>query len=57
MEFTPADLILRRRVAPSRKMDAGTISVVAVLRDADLRSAPQDEADDADMIRTSETLN
>jgi hypothetical protein len=44
MEFKPVDLILRRRVAPSRRMDAG-ISVVAVLRDADLRSAPQDEAD------------
>jgi enamine deaminase RidA (YjgF/YER057c/UK114 family) len=28
---------------PSRRMAAGTASPVAVLRDADLRSAPQDE--------------
>jgi hypothetical protein len=31
---TPTDLILRRREAPSRRMAAGTISLVAVLRDA-----------------------
>jgi hypothetical protein len=40
-----ASLILRRRVAPSRRTLAATISLVAILRDADLRSAPQDEAD------------
>jgi hypothetical protein len=34
MELIPTDLILRRREAPSRRMAAGTISLVAVLRDA-----------------------
>jgi hypothetical protein len=34
MELKPKDLILRRREAPSRRMAAGTISLVAVLRDA-----------------------
>jgi hypothetical protein len=38
-------------------MAAGTASPVAVHRDADLRSAPQDEVmDGIDMIRTSKTL-
>jgi hypothetical protein len=44
MELQPTDLILRRREAPSRRMAAGTISLVAVLRDARKR-APQDEVD------------
>jgi len=35
-------------------MAAGTASPVAVLRDADLRSAPQDEV--VEMIRISETF-
>jgi hypothetical protein len=30
----PTDLILRRREAPSRRMAAGSVSLVAVLRDA-----------------------
>src|SRR6202171_4495627 len=34
MELKPTDLILRRRVAPSRRMAAGSLSLVAVLRDA-----------------------
>jgi hypothetical protein len=34
MELIPTDLILRRREAPSRRMAAGTLSLVAVLRDA-----------------------
>jgi hypothetical protein len=34
MELKPEDLILRRREAPSRRMAAGTLSLVAVLRDA-----------------------
>jgi hypothetical protein len=34
MELRPTNLILRRREAPSRRMAAGTISLVAVLRDA-----------------------
>jgi hypothetical protein len=33
MELKPRDLILRRREAPFRRMAAGTISLVAVLRD------------------------
>ena len=44
MELKPTDLILRRREAPSRRMAAGTISLVAVLRDARKR-APQDEVE------------
>ncbi|MGA6967180.1 MAG: hypothetical protein WBZ51_26650, partial [Xanthobacteraceae bacterium] len=49
MELKPTDLILRssaRLVArrASRRMAAGTISLVAVLRDARKR-APQDEVD------------
>jgi hypothetical protein len=55
MELKPTDLILRRREAPSRRMAAGTISLVAVLRDARKR-APQDEVDRCgDTIRNSET--
>jgi hypothetical protein len=34
MEIKPTDLILRRREAPSRRMAAGSVSLVAVLRDA-----------------------
>jgi hypothetical protein len=34
MERKPTDLILRRREAPSRRMAAGSVSLVAVLRDA-----------------------
>jgi hypothetical protein len=34
MELKPTDLILRRREAPSRRMAAGSVSFVAVLRDA-----------------------
>jgi hypothetical protein len=34
MELKPTDLILRRREAPSRRMAAGSVSLVAVLRDA-----------------------
>jgi hypothetical protein len=33
-ELKPTDLILRRREAPSRRMAAGSVSLVAVLRDA-----------------------
>jgi hypothetical protein len=44
-ELKPSDLILRRRAAPSRRKMLGMTSLVAVLRDADPRSAPQDEAD------------
>jgi hypothetical protein len=52
------DLILRRRVAPSRRMDAGTISVVAVFETPTFgRLLRTRLMDDADMIRTSETLN
>ena len=54
MELKLTDLILRRRTdlgftrdrhikyAPSRRMAAGSVSLVAVLRDA-RRRAPQDE--------------
>jgi putative transcriptional regulator len=43
MELKPTDLILRRREAPSRRMAAGSVSLVAVLRDArnPSRRAPQ----------------
>jgi hypothetical protein len=34
MELKPTDLILRRREAPSRRMAAGSVSLLAVLRDA-----------------------
>jgi hypothetical protein len=34
MELKPTDLILRRREAPSRRMAAGSVWLVAVLRDA-----------------------
>jgi hypothetical protein len=34
MELIAKDLILRRREAPSRRMAAGSVSLVAVLRDA-----------------------
>jgi hypothetical protein len=34
MDLKPIDLILRRRKAPSRRMAAGWVSLVAVLRDA-----------------------
>src|SRR6266446_265994 len=34
MELKPTDLILRRREAPSRRMAASSVSLVAVLRDA-----------------------
>ena len=34
MKLKPTDLILRRREAPSRRMAAGSVSLVAVLRDA-----------------------
>jgi hypothetical protein len=34
MKLKPTNLILRRREAPSRRMAAGSVSVVAVLRDA-----------------------
>src|SRR4051794_39202630 len=39
---TTRDLILRRREAPSRRMAANSV-LVAILRDAGLRPAPQDE--------------
>ncbi len=42
------------RSTASRRMDAGTISPVAVLRDARKGRAPLDEV--IDMIRTSETM-
>ena len=38
MELKPTDLILRRREGPSQRMAAGTISLVAVLRDARKRA-------------------
>jgi putative transcriptional regulator len=43
MELKPTDLILRRREAPSRRMAAGSVSLVAVLRGArnPSRRAPQ----------------
>src|SRR5580700_2371302 len=43
MELKLTDLILRRREAPSRRMAAGSVSLVAVLRDArnPSRRAPQ----------------
>jgi hypothetical protein len=44
-EFNSTDLIRRRRAAAARRMGAGHDLVVAVLRDADLRSAPQAAAD------------
>src|ERR1700694_5895605 len=34
MELKPTDLILRRREAPSRRMAVGSVSLLAVLRDA-----------------------
>jgi hypothetical protein len=34
MELKPPDLILRRREAPSRRMAVGSVSLLAVLRDA-----------------------
>jgi hypothetical protein len=34
MELKPTDLDLRRREAPSRRMAVGSVSFVAVLRDA-----------------------
>jgi hypothetical protein len=45
MELKPTDLILRRREAPSRRMAAGSVSLVAVLRDARKSALPQDEVD------------
>jgi hypothetical protein len=44
-EFNSTDLIRRRRAAAARRMGAGHDLVVTVLRDADLRSAPQAAAD------------
>jgi hypothetical protein len=43
MGLKPTDLILRRREAPSRRIAAGSVSLVAVLRDArnPSRLAPQ----------------
>jgi len=55
-ETKSTDLILRRRVAPSRRIDSGH-DLAAVLRDADLRSPPQTRLmDNVDTTRTSETL-
>jgi len=52
----PVNLVLRRRVAPSRRIDSGH-DLAAVLRDADLRSPPQTRLmDNVDTTRTSETL-
>ena len=57
MELKPTDLILRRREAPSRRMAAGTISLVAVLRDARKSALLRTRLmADIDMIRTTETL-
>jgi hypothetical protein len=57
MKFEPTDLILRRRVAPSR-MDGGTISLVAALRDARKSALLRTRLmDDIDMIQTSEILH
>ena len=56
MELKPTDLILRRREAPSRRMAAGSVSLVAVLARRAQERAPKDEVDACvDMIRTSET--
>jgi hypothetical protein len=56
MELKAADLILRRREAPSRRMAAGSVSLVAVLRDARKSALLQDEVQRCvDMIGTSET--
>jgi hypothetical protein len=72
MELKPTDLILRHRLEglilrssargfarrASRRMAAGSVSLVAVLRDArnPSRRALQDEVECCvDMIRTSET--
>jgi hypothetical protein len=44
-EFKSTDLILRSAEGASRRMAAGTISRVAVLRDAREERAPQDEVD------------
>jgi hypothetical protein len=60
------DLMLRRRVAPSRSMEAGATSLAAVLRDAcnavkppqtaklPALHAPQDQ--DLAVVRSKETL-
>jgi hypothetical protein len=56
MEPKPTDLILRRREAPSRRMAAGSVSLVAVLRDARTSALLRTRLIDAsNMIRTSET--
>jgi hypothetical protein len=56
MERKPTDLILRRREAPSRRMAAGSVSLVAVLRDARKSALLRTRSIEAvDMIRTSET--
>jgi hypothetical protein len=52
MELKPTGLILRRREAPSRRMAAGSVSLVAGLRDA-RKGALRTRC--VDMIRTSET--
>jgi hypothetical protein len=57
MQSQSTDLILRSRAKHGvSKDEAGTISPVAVLRDAHTGHAPQNEVDDVDMIRTSETM-
>jgi hypothetical protein len=56
MELKPADLILRRREAPSRRMAAGSVSLVAVLRDARKSALLRTRFNDVSiMIGTSET--
>jgi hypothetical protein len=57
MEFKPTDLILRSApLRASRRMAAGTISLVAALRDGALRLLRTRLTNDVDVIRTSETL-
>jgi hypothetical protein len=52
----PTGLVLRRREAPSRRMDTGTTSPVAVLRDARKSALLRTRLiDDINMNRTSET--
>jgi hypothetical protein len=57
MELKPPDLILRSALLrASRRMDAGTISRVAVLRDGAARLLRTRLIDDIDIVRASETL-
>ena len=57
MELKLTDLILRRREAPSRRMAAGSVSRVAVLRDARKSALLRTRLIDyLHVIRTIETL-